>query len=139
MAAMALGVNVIVVDPTNPATVYAGATKGLFRTQNRGEAWDRIGQAIPDQFFSGIVIDPTDPAVLYAGGRAGVWKSTTSGQSWQAINQGLNSLNIRALAMAPQNPQVLYAGTNGSGLYLSRNGGDSWTPLPLKVAVSPPR
>jgi photosystem II stability/assembly factor-like uncharacterized protein len=139
MAAMALGVNVIVVDPTNPATVYAGATKGLFRTQNRGEAWDRIGQAIPDQFFSGIVIDPTDPAVLYAGGRAGVWKSTTSGQSWQAINQGLNSLNIRALAMAPQNPQVLYAGTNGSGLYLSRNGGDSWKPLPLKAAVSPPR
>ena len=139
MAAMALGVNVIVVDPTNPATVYAGTTKGLFRTQNRGEAWDRIGQAIPDQFFSSIAIDPTDPAVLYAGGRAGVLKSTTSGQSWHAVNQGLNTLNVRAVAMAPQNPQVLYAGTNGSGLYHSTNGGNSWTPLPLKGTASPPR
>ena len=137
MAAMALGVNVIVVDPTDPATVYAGATKGLFRTQNRGEAWERIGQGIPDHFFSSIVIHPTDPTVLYAGGRAGVWKSTTSGQSWQAINQGLNTLNVRALAMAPKNPQVLYAGTNGSGLYHSTNGGDTWTPMPLKAATRP--
>ncbi|TKS58970.1 MAG: hypothetical protein EWM72_02622 [Nitrospira sp.] len=126
------------INPKDP-TVYAGATKGLFRTQNRGEAWERIGQAIPDPFFSSIVIHPTDPSVLYIGGTAGVWKSTTSGQSWQSMNQGLKTLNVRALAMAPKNPQVLYAGTNGSGLYRSTNGGDTWTPLPLKAAASPPR
>src|SRR6185437_509787 len=31
MAAMALGVNAIALDPVNPDIVYAGTTKGLFR------------------------------------------------------------------------------------------------------------
>jgi len=92
MAAMALGVNVIVVDPTNPATVYAGATKGLFRTQNREEAWDWIGQAIPDQFFSSFVIDPTDPAVLDAGGG-----ELGSGKAPQADNPGRPSIRCSTL------------------------------------------
>jgi photosystem II stability/assembly factor-like uncharacterized protein len=135
MAAMALGVNVIVVDPVNPDIVYAGATKGLFRTQNRGESWVRIGQAIPDPFISSILVHPTDPTVLYVGGPGGVWKSTTGGQSWQAINTGLATLNIRTLAMSPKDSQVLFAGTNGSGLYRSTDAGTTWTPLPLKTAV----
>jgi photosystem II stability/assembly factor-like uncharacterized protein len=135
MAAMALGVNVIVVDPVHPDIVYAGSTKGLFHTRNRGESWERIGQAIPKPFISSILVHPTDPTVLYVGGTAGVWKSTTGGQSWKAINQGLGTLNVRTLAMDPKNSQVLYAGTNGSGLYRSTNAGATWTPLPLKAAT----
>ncbi len=135
MAAMALGVNVITVDPVNPDIVYAGATKGLFRTQNRGESWERIGQAIPDPFISSILVHPTEPRLLYIGGPGGVWKSTSSGQSWQAINTGLATLNVRTLAMDPKNSQILYAGTNGSGLYRSTDAGTTWTPMPLKAAA----
>lgn len=138
MAAMALGVNVIVVDPANPDIVYAGATKGLFRTQNRGESWERIGRDIPDPFISCILVHPTEPTLLYVGGPGGVWKSTTSGRSWQSINQGLATRNVRTLAMDPRNPQILYAGTNGSGLYRSTDAGATWTPMPLKVAAVSP-
>jgi photosystem II stability/assembly factor-like uncharacterized protein len=134
MASMALGVNAIEIDPLNPDIVYAGTTKGLFRTANKGEQWERIGLTLPDPFVSSIVIHPTEPSTVYVGGPQGVWKSTDSGKTWQANNQGLATLNIRTLAMAPKNSQTLYAGTNGSGLYRSTDAGATWAPVPLKAA-----
>ncbi len=138
MAAMALGINVIVIDPLNPDIVYAGSTKGLFQTKNRGEVWERIGLALLDPYVSSIVVHPTQSNLLYIGGPGGVWKSTDAGRTFHTINKGLATLNIRTLAMSPRNPQELFAGTNGSGLYHSTDGGESWTPMPLK-AGSPPR
>jgi photosystem II stability/assembly factor-like uncharacterized protein len=134
MGGMALGVNVIVFDVVNPDIVYAGTTKGLFRTSTRGEQWERIGQSLPDLFVSSILLDPAQPKTLYIGGPGGVWKSPDSGQSWSPINRGLGSLNIRTLAMSPRDPRLLYAGTNGSGLYRSTDAGATWTALPLKAA-----
>ena len=134
MASMALGVNAIELDPVNPDILYAGTTKGLFRTANKGEQWERIGQSLPDPFVSSIVIHPTQPAILYIGGPGGVWKSTDSGKTWQAMNQGLTTLNVRSLVMAPKNTDTLYAGTNGSGLYRSTDAGATWIPVPLKAA-----
>ncbi|MFO0698775.1 MAG: hypothetical protein U0236_06065 [Nitrospira sp.] len=134
MAAMALGVNAIEIDRTNPDVVYAGTTKGLFRTANKGEQWERIGQSIADPFISSLILHPKEPAQLYIGGPAGIWKTSDGGKSWQAMNQGLTTLNIRALAMDPKNTQILYAGTNGSGLYRSTDAGATWVSVPLKAA-----
>ncbi|MGQ0556112.1 MAG: WD40/YVTN/BNR-like repeat-containing protein [Nitrospiraceae bacterium] len=134
MASMALGVNAIEIDRTNPTVVYAGSTKGLFRTTNKGEQWERIGQSLPDLFISSILLHPTDPVQLYVGGPKGVWKSSDGGKTWQAMNQGIATLNIRALAMSQKNPQMLYAGTNGSGLYRSTDAGATWTAMPLTAA-----
>lgn len=138
MAAMALGVNVIVIDPFDPDVVYAGTTKGLFRTNTRGEVWERIGLALPDPYVSSIVVHPTDRNWLCIGGPGGVWKSRDGGRTFHTINNGLTTLNIRTLAMSPHNPEELFAGTNGSGLYHSTNGGSSWTPMPLKAASTAP-
>lgn len=134
MGAMALGVNALVFDPVTPEIVYAGTTKGLFRTANSGNSWERIGEGLKDPFVSSLLINPAQPAQLYLGGPGGVWKSPDSGKTWQAMNAGLTSLNIRSLAMSPKNPQELFVGTNGSGLYHSTDGGTSWTPMPLKAA-----
>ncbi len=134
MAAMALGVNAIEIDRTNPDVVYAGTTKGLFRTMNKGEQWERIGQSISNPFISSLVLHPNEPSQLYSGGPAGIWKTFDGGKTWQVMNQGLATLNIRALAMDPKNTQVLYAGTNGSGLYRSIDAGATWVPVPLKAA-----
>lgn len=139
MASMALGVNAIEIDRTNPDVVYAGTTKGLFRTENKGESWDRIGQSLSDPFISSLLLHPTEPSVLYVGGPAGVWKSVDSGKTWKAVNQGIATLNIRALAMNPKDSQLLYAGTNGSGLYRSTDAGATWTAVPLKPAPATPQ
>ncbi|HTL62920.1 MAG TPA: hypothetical protein VL261_14845 [Nitrospira sp.] len=136
MASMALGVNAIEIDRGNPDVVYAGTTKGLFRTISKGDSWERIGQSIPEPYVSSIVLHPSDRSVIYTGGPGGVWKSTDGGTTWEAKNQGLGSLNIRALAMEPRNLQTLYAGTNGSGLYRSTDAGGTWTAVPLTAATA---
>ena len=134
MASMALGVNAIEIDHITPDVVFAGTTKGLYRTTNKGESWERIGQMIHDPYISSIVLHPNDSSILYIGGPGGVWKSDDGGRTWAAKNQGLASLNIRALAMEPKDLRTLYAGTNGSGLYRSSDAGGTWTALPLKAA-----
>jgi photosystem II stability/assembly factor-like uncharacterized protein len=133
MASLALGINLLAIDPVNPNIIYAATTKGLFKTMNQAERWERIGQSLPDQFISTMLIHPTNGNELYLGGRAGVFKSVDGGLTWGAINQGLATLNIRSLAMSPQSPRTIYAGTNGSGLYRSADAGESWTPVALTV------
>lgn len=134
MASMALGVNAIEINHVNTDVVYAGTTKGLYRTSNKGESWERIGRSITEPFISSIVLHPSDPSVLYVGGTGGVWKSDDGGNTWAARNEGLTTLNIRALAMEPKDLRTLYAGTNGSGLYRSIDAGETWAGVPLKAA-----
>ncbi len=135
-AAMALGVNLLVVDPVRTKTVYAGTTDGLFKSTNGAESWVRIGESLPDQFISSIVIDPSEPDTLYVGGRKGIFKSHDGGTHWQEMNQGLLTTNIRTIVMSPRDPRTLYAGTNGSGLYRSADGGQSWKRIPLQPKPS---
>jgi photosystem II stability/assembly factor-like uncharacterized protein len=91
---------------------------------------------MPDQFVSGLLVHPSQPNLLYVGGRAGILKTVDGGSTWQTKNQGLATLNIRTVVMSPRDPQLLYAGTNGSGLYRSTDGGETWAHLPLKTAVA---
>ena len=135
-AALSLGVNILAVDPLAPGNVYAGTTKGLFKSTTSGDSWVRIGTSLPDQFISSLVIDPMEPQVIYIGGRAGIHKSIDGGQTWQAINQGLETLNIRTIVMDPRDRHILYAGTNGSGLYRTTDSGTSWESIPLALEAT---
>jgi photosystem II stability/assembly factor-like uncharacterized protein len=133
-ASLALGINTLVIDPQQNDIVYAGTTKGLFKSTDMADSWSRIGTSMADQYISSLAIDPVHSQILYAGGRAGIQKSVDGGQNWVAMNAGLETHNIRAIAMSRLNPQVLYAGTNGSGLYRSENGAATWTRIRLTEA-----
>ena len=83
------GVESLAVDPTNPATVYAGGSSGVFKSTNGGQAWvlasNGIVLGLPPVSVTEIVIDPTNPSTVYAATGAfgpngdGVFK-TTDGQ-----------------------------------------------------------
>lgn len=137
-ASMALGVNTLVIDPVSTDIIYAGTTKGLFKSTNGAESWTRIGQSMGDQYVSSLVIDPTNPKTVYAGGRAGIQKSTDGGETWQPMNEGLETLNIRVIAMSLLDSQILLAGTNGSGLYRSTDRARTWTRVPLTLQPAAP-
>lgn len=134
--ALALGVNSLVMDPTQTSTLYIGTTRGAFKTADGGENWQEIQEGMGKRFVSVILIHPKDSAVLYASTQNGIYKSTDAGGHWTPMNHGLTNLNIRSLAMHPVNPDILYAGTQG-GLFKTIQGGDRWTALTFRPLPGP--
>jgi len=134
-ASLALGVNTLVIDPRHTDTIYAGTTKGLFKSSTMGNAWVRIAENMSDQYISSAVIDSSDPHILYIGSRAGIQKSTDGGHSWKTKNTGLESTNIRTVAISPTNTHLLYTGTNGSGLYYSEDSAETWKRIKLTAKL----
>ena len=96
----ALAVNALAIDPSSPATIYAGTDDGgVFKSANGGADWTafnsgwtanrwrgvRRGNVDEYQNVNALVIDPSDPSTLYAGtGFEGVFKSTSRG-GWTAV------------------------------------------------------
>lgn len=131
MASMALGVNVVAIDPLATKTIYAGTTQGLFKSNNRGDSWDKIDGNFSEEYISTLIIDAKNPNVLYMGTSQGIHKSLDAGAHWQLLTQGLESHNVRVIQMDPKDSQTLFCGTNGGGLHQSTDGGETWVRLPI--------
>lgn len=136
MASMALGVNALAVDPTNSDVVYAGTTKGLYKSMDQGEHWVKIQGSIQDSYVSAIQVDPSQPSTLYMATSDRVQKSENSGATWVPKINGLDATSIRSLQINPSDPRVLYVGSNGGGLYRSADAGASWKRVPLTLTSS---
>lgn len=126
----ALNVTSIHVDPFEPDTVYAATLAGLFRTSDGAKSWVRIGETLPDQMIIAMILNRSKKGVIYITGRDGVHRSVDGGMTWNTLNKGLASTNVRSIAQSASDPDVFYAGTNGSGLYRSRDAGETWEPMP---------
>jgi photosystem II stability/assembly factor-like uncharacterized protein len=77
-----------------------------------------------------MILDRTKKGVIYLAGRDGVHRSSDGGATWKAMNTGFSTTNVRALVQSATDPELFYAGTNGSGLYRSRNAGETWESMP---------
>jgi photosystem II stability/assembly factor-like uncharacterized protein len=126
----ALNVTSIHVDPFQPDTVYAATLAGLFKTTDGAKSWIRIGEALSDQMIVAMILDRSKKGVIYIAGRDGVHRSGDGGMTWKTLNNGFTSTNVRSIAQSATDPERFYAGTNGSGLYRSKDAGETWEPMP---------
>ena len=68
-------VHSLVLDPTNPSTIYAlpsisGTTitgRGIFKSSDNGMTWNSLGPDLSQSYISSLAIDPLNPAIFYAG------------------------------------------------------------------------
>jgi len=125
---------------------------GVYRSTDAGETWRHLGLEGSGR-IGRIVVHPTDPDVAYVAAAGhmygpqeedrGLYRTMDGGESWERVlSAGVNSGAID-LVMDPANPRILFAATwqiqmwtwgreSGgpeSGLWTSRDGGDSWTRL----------
>jgi photosystem II stability/assembly factor-like uncharacterized protein len=133
MASMALGVNQLIIDPSDTKVIYAGTTKGLFKTSNKGMSWSKITTGLGDPYVSSFVVNPQNTLHLYMGTSEGVFESLDGGVNWDPRQEGLANLNIRVLVMDSEDPKILYCGTNGGGLYKRNNSVGIWNSIPLAI------
>jgi len=119
----------VVVDPNSPKQdpiVYMGAWKfdGVFKTLNGGESWFFQSSSLGSRIYS-MSIDPLDSENVYASlFPGGVLKTTNGGGNWSVA--GLHDLEVASTVVNTVNTKLLYAGTNGDGLFMSVDRGNTW-------------
>ena len=131
----------------NPRNSHTSG-RGLFRSLDGGASWDFMGLEETRNIHR-ILIHPRDPNTVYvaATGSAwgdsparGVYKTTDGGRTWNHILSIDERTGCAELIMDPSNPDKLFAamwsfrrqpwtftsGGEGSGLYVTHDGGDTW-------------
>ncbi len=150
-------IGMIAVHPEDSRTVFVaaqgplwaeGGERGLYRTTDGGESWERVLEIDEHTGVNEVYFDPRNPEVMYAsswqrrrhqwtmidgGPGSGIHKSTDGGETWRAINRGLPSGDKGRIGMAisPIDPDVLYAIVEASGddggTFRSENMGENWS------------
>src|SRR2546422_10847146 len=84
------GARCLALDPTEPATLYAGSPEqGLFKSRDGGRSWERLG--LPHNAVFSVAVSPLDGAV-YAGCEPSmIFKSRDGGDRWRELS-GLRAL-----------------------------------------------
>jgi photosystem II stability/assembly factor-like uncharacterized protein len=137
-------------EPSGAAIV---AERGRLATELQpaagAEAWDFAGPTNVGGRITAMVGHPSDANRLLLGAAGGgLWRTLDGGNSWEGLWHREPTLNIGSLALDPANPETIYCGTGeanlsadshpGFGLFVSRNGGDTWSVLADAVASGIP-
>lgn len=124
------------VDPSNPAHLYLGTTNSwIYQSSDGGSSWSRLARlgTGDDLVADNLIVDRTNPRTIYAaawkmdGVGGGVFVSHDGGTSWTAL-PGMQGQSVRALSQARSEPKELVAGTL-TGVYRSQDGGSHWTEI----------
>src|SRR6266852_6158240 len=65
----------IVIDPTNPRTIYAGTRGQVFKSTDAGEGWSAVSNGLANLRIWSLAVSPKTATTLYAGTDGGVYKS----------------------------------------------------------------
>ena len=79
-------VHALAIDPTAPATLYAGTySGGVFKSTDAGGTWAAVNAGLPYLPVQALALDSTGATTLYAGLGSGVWQSTPATLSTTAL------------------------------------------------------
>ena len=148
----------LVIDPRDPNRVFAAVLghpygpneeRGLFRSTDGGQTWQKSIYKDENTGASDVEIDPSNPDVIYAsmwearegpwednntvnGTGGGLFKSTDGGNTWHPLTNGLPKyLSQIYVAIAPSHPRRIYAtvaiASGPLAFYRSDDAGESWT------------
>ncbi|HEX6466572.1 MAG TPA: glycosyl hydrolase, partial [Terriglobales bacterium] len=146
----------IAIDPKHSNVVYvaaegplwsSGGDRGLYKTIDGGQSWNKVLNISEHTGVTDVVIDPEDPDVLYAaayqrerrvwtlidgGPESGIYKSSDAGKTWTKLKSGLPAVDMGriGLAISPADSSVIYAAIEAAdqkgGIFRSRDHGATW-------------
>jgi len=127
---------------------------GIYKSMDGGKTWQNMGLRNSRNIHR-IIIDPNNSKVVYAGVQGSAWgpseerglfKTTDGGKTWNKILYLNNRTGVGDLIIDPSNPNKLFvsmwqferqpwffkSGGEGSGLYVTYDGGENFTHLTEK-------
>ncbi len=145
----------IALHPSDSNTVYVAAMghlwganneRGLYKTTDGGDTWERIIYIDEDTGVVDVALDPSNPNIVYAatyqrrrtpfgfdggGPGSGLHKSTDGGKTWKELRDGLPEGNFGRIGISifRKDPNLIYASVeqgfqyNASTAYNERRAG----------------
>ena len=129
------------------------AGDGMYRSTDAGKTWTWLGLG-ETRFIGDIEIHPENPDVAWVAAMGklfgpvesserGIYKTKDGGKTWNKVLFKDTRTGAVDIAIDPNNPRILFAamweayrspwemssGGEGSGLYKSVDGGESWTEI----------
>lgn len=149
------GLRTLLVDPSDPSTLYADFGHSILRSRDAGATWEAI--ALP-LYIQELEADPRAPGAVWAAGFLDILPGTSPlyhsddfGATWEPVAFPLpQGMEIRAFEVDPTNPQVLWAGgsflevlPNSFRVHLrvfrSGDGGQTWQRRDTGLPTTPTR
>jgi photosystem II stability/assembly factor-like uncharacterized protein len=110
-------------------SILAGTTDGVILSTDQGRSWTPHDyhslRGIGTVTFHDLVSRPSD-GQLFAATEDGLY--TLTGGNWRRTEVGSADLPVLSVAFSPADPGLAYVGTSHEGVFVSRDGGRSWTP-----------
>jgi photosystem II stability/assembly factor-like uncharacterized protein len=121
---------------------------GIWRSDDAGRSWRNLGLKDTRHIIR-IITHPKNPDIVWVAAighlfgpneERGIFKTVDGGKTWKKVLYVNNQTGCSDLIMEPGNPSVLYAGTwrilrtpyslesggDGSGIWKSTDGGETW-------------
>jgi photosystem II stability/assembly factor-like uncharacterized protein len=146
-------VHKVLVHPTKTDRLWQQNHCGVYRTDDRGESWERLeDNGLPSSFGFPIAINHRDPDMAFvvpedsargsagevgggdrvtSDGRLGVYRTQDGGKSWELASNGLPEhawVEVLREGMSSDrlDPVGIYFGTKSGSVFVSPNEGDEW-------------
>ena len=130
---------------------------GVYKSTDRGKTWMHLGLE-DTRHIAKVRIHPEDPDLVYVAAlghahgsnrQRGIYRSRDGGKTWEQVLFRSDKAGAIDLAIDPNNPRILYAsfweaqrlpytlisGGEGSGLFKSADGGDTWSEITRKPGL----
>lgn len=119
----------LVVDPSQPGTLYALASNQVYKTTNTGLNWSALTIASHASSLTSLRMSPHDSSVLLVTSVDRLFRSDDAGASWVTVAGGLPVPGlIYDIRFDPHTAGVVWL-SSGDSLYRSNDGGQSWAAL----------
>ncbi|MDR5752467.1 MULTISPECIES: VPS10 domain-containing protein [unclassified Caballeronia] len=128
-------VQAITPHPERENLIFAATRKGVYRSMNSGQSWQRLNVTDENAQFWCVVTSPHNPDTLFAGtAPVGFYRSDDGGDTWKKCKAdyperfkiSFGASRVMRIAFHPTDPSVLYAVSEINGFLLSDDGGETW-------------
>ena len=121
-------VGLAVAPGTNGMRVYAVTGKGLYRSEDGGENWQKSTtdpRIIASSYISGVSVDPKNANIVYAE-QTSLYRSTDGGHTFEAWQGAPSGDDFHVLWINPEHTENMILGVD-QGAVVTVDGGDTWS------------
>jgi photosystem II stability/assembly factor-like uncharacterized protein len=117
-------VNVLVMDPSDPAVLYAGTDEGLFKSTDGAASWTQLSVA---GRVTTIAVDPGSPSTVCVSAGYDLYRSLDGGATWTHPGGPPGWEVCQFWLDSSTSPSTLFSqGGYGFGPFKSTDGGSTW-------------